>query len=85
MEIIGTPAGTNSVIDSAQINARIEAIRYLRSLSRGNKTAQKIAGEATSKPQADVSPIAFAPTAPSNVKRFQKTNTPKPVNQNAVF
>ena len=55
-----------------------------RSLSRGNSTAQKIAGEATSNPHAEVLPIDLAASAPIRVDRFQNTYTPIPVYQNAV-
>ena len=78
-EIIGIPAGTNGVSESASKIAKPANTQDLRSESLGQSSPRNAAGTAASKPQADGSPIACAPSAPASVKRFQKINTPKPV------
>ena len=83
-EIIGTPAGTKGVKESAKRIAKPASTQDLRSESLGQSSPRNAAGTAASKPQADGSPIDCAPSAPASVNRFQKMNTPKPVYQNPL-
>ena len=73
-EIIGIPAGTNGVNESAKRIAKPARTQDLRSESRGQSSPRNAAGTAASRPQADGSPIACAPNAPASVNKFQNTN-----------
>src|SRR5487761_2632344 len=77
--IIGSPAGTKGVRASATTIAAMESSRLDIEVKRGQTKPRKAAGTAASSPHAAGFPIALAPKAPTNVKRFQKENTPIPV------
>ena len=79
--IIGNPAGKNGVVAIAKVAAVSANNLSDEFFSRGHTRPRKAAGTAASNPQAEGSPMAFAPSAPASVKRFQKINTPKPVSQ----
>src|SRR5665213_763933 len=80
--IMGRPDGNRGVTQSAKTNDTTATSRRKFDVRRGHKRPRNAAGTAASSPHAAGLPRAFAPSAPSNVKRFQKRKTPAPVNQN---
>ena len=82
MPIIGKPAGKKGVVAIANSAATIAKDLSVEFFSRGQTSPRNAAGTAASNPHADGSPMAFAPSAPATVKRFQNMKTPKPVSQN---
>jgi hypothetical protein len=80
--MMGRPAGNHDVTTSAKAIDVTAATRRNLVVSRGQSSPKKAAGTAASSPHDAGLPSALAPSAPSNVKRFQKRKTPDPVIQN---
>ena len=71
--MIGIPAGVNGVRSNASAIAAPETKNCFLFFNLGQTKPQNAAGTAASNPQTEGLPIALAPSAPRNVKRFQNT------------
>src|ERR1019366_9834037 len=72
LAMMGSPAGSQGVTSSAKTIDDAATTRRNDVMSRGQSSPKNAAGTAASSPHDAGFPSAFAPIAPSNVKRFQK-------------